>query len=74
MREPHGPCKGCGERTAECHATCGKYKDFREELKDYRIKIHRARMADIISSRPWLNKNSEAQKEYKQEVLHDRKK
>jgi hypothetical protein len=23
------PCYGCKDRTAECHATCDKYKEFR---------------------------------------------
>lgn len=24
------PCKGCAERYAGCHPTCGKYKSWRE--------------------------------------------
>lgn len=74
MREPQGPCKGCGDRTAECHGECTKYKEYRERLKEYRVKVHRARMADVMRTRPWLNKDSKAQKEYRSEVLHDRKK
>ncbi len=25
------PCNGCREREAECHATCKKYKEYREK-------------------------------------------
>lgn len=25
------PCKGCEERSAECHATCKKYAEYRAE-------------------------------------------
>lgn len=74
MKEPQGPCRGCGDRTAECHATCEKYKDYRKKLEEYRVHIHRSRMSDIIAGRPWMNKHSKAQAEYRAEVLHDRKK
>lgn len=35
------PCKGCTERSAECHAICEKYLKFRKEcdrLRDDRNK------------------------------------
>lgn len=24
------PCRGCGERDAECHARCARYREFQE--------------------------------------------
>lgn len=27
------PCRGCGERSAECHATCEEYKKYAEFVK-----------------------------------------
>lgn len=27
------PCRGCGERSAECHATCEKYKAYAEFVR-----------------------------------------
>lgn len=28
------PCKGCEERTAECHVTCIRYKEYRKKLDE----------------------------------------
>lgn len=36
------PCKGCIKRHAECHPTCKKYKEFREEV-DELAKLKRQR-------------------------------
>lgn len=42
------PCKGCGDRSASCHGSCGKYRawtDDRRALLDLRLA---AREADEI--------------------------
>ena len=40
------PCYGCNERTAECHSTCSKYKDWRQ----YKDKLNAVR-AGVIKAR-----------------------
>ena len=35
MRTPEAPCKGCEERQVGCHASCGKYAEFRKKRDEY---------------------------------------
>ena len=42
----NNPCYGCGERSSECHGSCGAYKEFeasQRELCEERLKEQRAR-------------------------------
>ena len=79
--EPQGPCKDCEDRTAEnpelgthdCHGTCEKYKEYRQELAEYKTKMSRARAWENILRRPWMKENSKARQEYRREADHDRK-
>lgn len=32
------PCQNCPDRYPGCHDLCVKYKDYREELEEYRKK------------------------------------
>lgn len=38
------PCKGCEERSAECHCTCEKYKAYREQCKEIKYRAKGLRM------------------------------
>ena len=40
------PCHGCGERTATCHAGCGKYKVYRDQMDERSRTINEASLAD----------------------------
>lgn len=48
------PCtKDCPERSATCHATCGKYKTYREAIDEknkiiHKYKEERAKMDDRV--------------------------
>ena len=33
------PCKDCGDLVIGCHSTCGKYKQFADERKEYVRKV-----------------------------------
>lgn len=63
--KPRGYCKGCKDRTGEnpetgardCHITCEKYKQFKRELAEYYIELHKKRALNYVAdTRPWLNK------------------
>lgn len=32
----YAPCKDCKERIVGCHATCKKYKKYREQLEQFK--------------------------------------
>lgn len=34
------PCKGCSERTAECHAHCAKYLEFERKKLQYHEELN----------------------------------
>lgn len=40
----YAPCKGCKERTAECHGKCERYKEFQKEME----KVKENRKNDSI--------------------------
>lgn len=51
MMGPQAPCRWCKERTAECHATCKRYKEYeaaREEFREENWK-EREQTAEINS-------------------------
>lgn len=37
------PCKGCVNRVVGCHSTCGQYKQFANERKEYVRKVNACR-------------------------------
>lgn len=37
------PCRNCTERTAECHATCPRYLEWRAE-RDAALKKHKTEL------------------------------
>ena len=44
----NAPCKGCVNRTAECHATCAKYTDYQQKkFAEYEM---RAKTANQVQS------------------------
>lgn len=71
--EPQGPCKDCEDRAPGCHGYCEKYKEYRQELAEYKTKMSRARAWENILRRPWMKENSKARQEYRREADHDRK-
>lgn len=53
MMGPVAPCRRCEVRTAECHATCERYKEYegqREEFRQQNWK-DRKRAADFYGYR-----------------------
>lgn len=75
IKRPEGPCRRCTDRTAGCHATCERYHEFREELMEFSRTVYEARKPYLIAkSRPWMMKDSEAQKEYRKEKQAEYKK
>lgn len=77
------PCKECKDRTAEdpergtkdCHSGCEKYREFQKELKKEKYEKYIAKAQDYMANtRPWMEQDSKAQREYKKEVQRDRKK
>ena len=40
------PCHGCEERTATCHAGCGKYKVYREQMDERSRTIYKSSVPD----------------------------
>ena len=42
------PCRGCEERTAECHATCEKYKRYKRELEELKNKKKAGQSSDDL--------------------------
>lgn len=49
MTKPQIPCvRDCPERSAECHATCEKYAEYRKEMDIYRDSEHEARKKDFV--------------------------
>lgn len=73
MGKPQGPCRNCTERSQGCHSRCGRYKEYREKLMAYNRIVYSAQAADAYGGRPWMKKNSKAQKEFKKEAERDRK-
>ena len=49
------PCKGCEERTPECHASCKKYLDWSEERAKERAKNKYSRntRSDATHKKQW---------------------
>lgn len=74
MGKPQGPCRNCTERSQGCHSSCGKYKEYKEKLKEFNRAVYRAQAANAYGGRPWMKKNSQARKEYEKEAERDRKK
>lgn len=42
------PCKDCRERAPKCHATCPKYKAFRDSLEQIRKERKKGYAADAL--------------------------
>ena len=40
-------CKDCTERHVGCHATCEKYKAFREDLLEHKRKEYKERLVNM---------------------------
>ena len=58
MRKPESGCKGCVDRHENCHSECEKYKEYRQELEDYKAWLHATRGQEIAASaKPWRYKN-----------------
>lgn len=37
------PCKGCVQRTAECHASCARYTDYQQKkFAEYEMRVKTA--------------------------------
>lgn len=37
------PCYGCTERTAACHGTCGRYKEWSTKHRAHKEHVHEAK-------------------------------
>lgn len=35
MKKPKPPCKGCKDRSAECHASCEKFSEYEKARREY---------------------------------------
>ena len=42
------PCYGCKDRTAECHASCGKYKEFERIHDRERSEVHQKKHLESL--------------------------
>lgn len=61
MRDPQSPCKGCTFETGRsiepnCHTTCGKYLNYKRELKKWKEPVKEGQdietaMSELYSSR-----------------------
>ena len=43
---PDNPCHGCTERTARCHAECGKYREWNKLARKRREMIRQKRLME----------------------------
>ena len=53
----HSPCKGCADRSPECHGTCEAYAAFRAECAElarerHAKAEHEVYLADVIRRMP----------------------
>lgn len=42
------PCKGCEERSEECHATCRRFKQWKKKDRQMKAEIRRKQIEDSI--------------------------
>ena len=56
MTKPQIPCvRDCPERSAECHATCEKYAEYRKAMDAYRDSEHEARKKDFVPRKKYTS-------------------
>lgn len=64
MSMPSGPCKDCKNRVAEnpelgtedCHKTCQAYKQYKEELMEYKFEVAKRQHDSKLGERPWMRR------------------
>lgn len=57
------PCKDCTERSAGCHASCGRYRDWTELHKAERDQRYNAKLGDLIANSYAINTIRKIKKE-----------
>lgn len=56
MTKPQIPCvRDCPERSAECHAACEKYAEYRKAMDIYRDSEHEARKKDFVPRKKYTS-------------------
>ena len=46
MTAPGCPCKGCGDRSAECHAGCERYAEWSKEKRQENAEEYKRNLAE----------------------------
>lgn len=55
MDIPACKCIDCDHRSADCHADCKEYKDFKEQYEVYKAWLRdQGRTQWLTAARPWL--------------------
>lgn len=49
--KPVPPCRRCEERTMGCHASCERYREYKEEVAAYNVKVNAARDRETQATR-----------------------
>jgi hypothetical protein len=52
MTISEAPCRRCNNREAECHGRCSAYKNWREELDEFRDKRGKESEQESFLNRP----------------------
>lgn len=50
------PCRNCNDRNAECHCTCEKYIEWKNELAKVKENVARERELDLGVKDNFLNR------------------
>lgn len=56
------PCKDCSERSAECHSTCDKYREFQKQNEELKEKRRLQREADVYGEQRKFRLKTEKEK------------
>lgn len=48
MREVASPCKGCTDRSIDCHATCMKYQSYAADRQEVYKRRYRAIVLNTV--------------------------
>lgn len=64
----NSPCKNCSDRVVGCHDTCDKYKQFKQEVTQYREAKEKQRIGETLD----INRSIRT-REYKRKHIRARK-
>lgn len=54
------PCRNCEERSAECHSTCERYKEWSAEERKVKNEIYKNKVKYYIPLRVEIDRTKEA--------------